>query len=119
MHNDVVLSLLTFQLEDSRFLLQPETTAYLVSLLHQYEDVFQVPRGLSPPREYDHAITLQYGTPPILVRSYRYPCLQKTEIEKIVHEMLEEGVIRSSSSPFSSPVLLAKRKLYMAILYIL
>ena len=52
-HNDVVLSFLTFQLEDSRFLLQPEIATDLVSLLHQYEDVSQVPGGIPPPREYD------------------------------------------------------------------
>lgn len=43
---------------------------------------------------------------PVNVRPYRYPYFQKHEIEKQVDTMLANGVIRPSTSPFLSPVLL-------------
>ena len=49
------------------------------------------------------------GTAPICQRPYRYPYFQKTEIEKIVIDLLEVGSIRPSQSPFSFLVLLVRK----------
>lgn len=77
-------------------------------LLQQFEVVFTEPTGLPPPRPYDHRIHLP-GTPPVAVRPYRYPQLQKDELERQCAAMLAQGIIRQSTSSFSAPVLLVRK----------
>ncbi|XP_042049929.1 uncharacterized protein LOC121795456 [Salvia splendens] len=79
-------------------------------VLLAHAPVFSPPQGLPPRRLFDHRVFLKTGTSPVHVRPYRYPHFQKCEIEKMVQEMLDQGLIRPSRSPFSSPVLLVKKK---------
>lgn len=44
------------------------------------------------------------------MKPYRYPFIHKQEIEKIIKEMLNAGIIKTSVNPYSSPVLLVKKK---------
>ncbi|XP_027173401.1 uncharacterized protein LOC113773068 [Coffea eugenioides] len=90
-----------------------EVTHYqsqLELILLNYNEVFEELVELPPARTHDHRIYLKEGAPPINVRSYRYPAFQKGEIEKLVIEMLSSGIIRPSNSPFSSLVVLVKKK---------
>jgi hypothetical protein len=82
----------------------------LKELLQHFDEVFAVPMELPPQRKQDHIIPLTPGTSPTNVRPYRYPYIQKNEIEQLVKEMLEAGSIRPSVSPFSSPMLLVRKK---------
>jgi hypothetical protein len=79
-------------------------------IISEFEDVFNMPSGLPPIRDYDHAIQLKPDATVPNLRPYRYPFYQKNEIEKIVKEMMQAGIVRHSTSPFSSPVLLVKKK---------
>ena len=79
-------------------------------LLQRYAHLFQPPTRLPPPRQVVHRITLQPSTAPVSVRPYRYPYFQKNEIEQQVSDLLSAGLIRPSTSPYSSPVLLVKKK---------
>jgi hypothetical protein len=55
-------------------------------------------------------ITLLPGSRPVNLRPYRYNPEQKDEIENQIAEMLRQGIIRFSTSPFASPVLLVQKK---------
>ena len=79
-------------------------------LIDQFAELFEEPKGLPPKREFDHAIPLIPGAQPVNVRQYRYNPEQKDEIERQIAEMLENGIIQPSSSPFSSPLLLVAKK---------
>ena len=72
--------------------------------------VFAPPTGLPPSRDCDHAIPLVPGATPFQVRPYRYPPAIKDEIENQIAVMLQSGIIKPSTSPFSSSVLLVKKK---------
>ncbi|KAK9057995.1 hypothetical protein SSX86_022835 [Deinandra increscens subsp. villosa] len=72
--------------------------------------VFEEPQDLPPVRSQDHSIQLLPNSTPPNIRPYRYPHSQKTEIEKQVEELMAAGFIQPSTSPFSSPVLLVKKK---------
>jgi len=45
----------------------------------------------------------------VAVRPYRNPQLQKDELEQQCAAMLAQGIIRTSTPPFSAPVLLVKK----------
>lgn len=92
-----------------------QQTVELAILLEQYADVFQKPMGLPPSRLQDHAIHLSSGAQPVNAKPYRYPYFQKQVMEQMVSEMLKEGVIQASTSPFSSPYCWFERKMALGI----
>ncbi|GJY27219.1 hypothetical protein Tco_0401945 [Tanacetum coccineum] len=107
-----------------RFVISPETTSSLLvhkaptpildealqQLLVKYNTIFSVPKGLPPTWPFDHGILLLPNTSPVNVKPYRYPHFQKTEMEKLISEILLDGIIRPSNILFSSLVLLVKKK---------
>jgi hypothetical protein len=86
--------------------LHPDLQTILQPFLH----IFSPPQGLPPPRPHDHHIHLTPAAPPINIKLYRYPHYQKEAMTNIIADMLPEGLIQPSTSPYSSPVLLVKKK---------
>lgn len=89
---------------------QQSDDSELQQLLQEFQDVFEEPKNLPPPRAYDHHIPLIPGAVPVNSKPYRYSPLHKNEIEKQVQELLQSGLITTSVSPFASPVLLVQKK---------
>lgn len=67
----------------------------LQDLLEEFNNLFAEPQGLPPQRTWDHRITLQPDTLPIVARPYCYTYAQKYEPEKQCIEMLLKGVYSS------------------------
>lgn len=84
--------------------------AEVQGILDSFQEVFLEPSGLPPKRLCDHHIPLIPGAKPVFLRPYRHNPGQKYEIERQVKEMLQNGVIQPSTSAFSSPALLVKKK---------
>lgn len=99
------LQLLSLEADSSELPLE------LQDLLVDFEDVFQEPTDLPPRRPgFDHKIPLKDDIIPFNLRPYRYSIVQKNVVDKLVTEMLDQGIIRHSNSPFASPAVLVRKK---------
>jgi len=82
----------------------------LQKVLENHSKVFETPKGLPHIRDHDHAIYQIPGSVPPNIRPYRYPYAQNSEIECMVVEILEAGIIQPSQSSFSALVVLVHKK---------
>lgn len=87
--------------------MQHSESELLENLLHMYSQIRW---------DYLHNVVvttvfiLKAMAEPVAVRPYRYPQLQKDELDVQCKTMLEQGIIQPSTSPFSAPVLLVKKQ---------
>ena len=74
-------------------------------------DVFpdEQPR-LPSQRVADFGIELHPGTSPISVTPHRMAPVELQELRVQLQKLLDKGFIRSSTSPWGTPVLIAKKK---------
>lgn len=83
----------------------------LLALLSKFSKLFEESVSLPPSRGvFDHRIMLQTRTEPENKRPYRYLSVKKDIIESLVQQMLDQGIIHPSCSPFASPVVLVVKK---------
>jgi hypothetical protein len=79
-------------------------------LLQEFQDVFQEPNNLPPERAADHTIQLVDPTKAVNQRPYKLPFYQKNAMKELIKHMLHTQMIRPGTSPYSSPVILVKKK---------
>ena len=82
-------------------------------LLQEFQDIFtdDIPNEMPPSRgPNDHSIELLPGSSPPNKPPYRVSQAQQEEIRRQVDELMSKGMIRNSSSPFCSPILLVHKK---------
>lgn len=83
----------------------------LVKLYEEYVDVFKQPNQyLTHTDTVKHEIPTEPNQPPINQRPYRLPEAQKKIVSEHVRELLDSDIIRESTSPWNSPILLVPKK---------
>ncbi|CAH9086750.1 unnamed protein product, partial [Cuscuta epithymum] len=82
-----------------------------VRVVCKYPDVFpkDLP-GLPPDREIEFVIEVEPGTKPISIPPYRMAPAELNELKTQLQELLDNGFIRPSHSPWGAPVLFVKKK---------
>jgi hypothetical protein len=95
---------------DGELQVEEITPAAVQQVIEEFSDVFATPTTLPPRRACDHQIPLMPGAQPVSMRAYRHKPELKIEIERQVTELLESGIIQHSTSHFSSPAILVKKK---------
>src|SRR5579859_7643324 len=82
-----------------------------IPVVREYPDVFpsDLP-GMPPDRAVEFIIELQPDTAPISKRPYRMAPPELAELKVQLQELLDQGFIRPSSSPWGCPVLFVQKK---------
>lgn len=78
-------------------------------MLEEFKKFMEQPQTLSFPCNFGHQISLYDESKVVNLSPYAMPTIKK-KIEKHVADLLKSGLIRHSTSPFSSPVLLVWKK---------
>ena len=82
-----------------------------IPVVREFPDVFPDDiAGLPPDREVDFTIDLIPGTEPISIPPYRMAPAELRELKAQLEELLREGFIRPSISPWGAQVLFVKKK---------
>ena len=89
----------------------PEAKHSLLDLLHRYRDVVALPgESLGSTHHAQHYIKLKPNTQPVYIPAYRLPHSQREVVDQQIKEMLNQGVIQPSQSPWNSPLFLVPKK---------
>lgn len=91
--------------------LNSEEKASVLNLCKKFSDIFFMKNTqLTFTNQVKHRIKTTDDIP-IYSKSYRYPFVHKNEVKMQISELLEQGIIRQSFSPWSSPIWIVPKKL--------
>lgn len=91
--------------------LNNEEKSSILDICLEYNDIFFLPNDtLTATKSVKHKITVTDPTP-INSKIYRYPEIHKAEVDKQIKKMLNQGIIRPSVSPYSSPLWIVPKKM--------
>lgn len=90
--------------------LNSEEKKTILKLCKNYDDIF-----LKDNQKLTFTNVVKHSIPtvddaPIYTKSYRYPYVHKEEVRNQINDMLNQGIIRPSFSPWSSPVWIVPKK---------
>jgi hypothetical protein len=107
-NGDVLLAII----KDTRESDTNQPSSSTEAILKEFSDVFpnKLPAQLPPSRTVDHRIELIPGTRPATRPVYRMSHHELEELRKQLDELLDNGYIQPSRSPFGAPVLFVKKK---------
>lgn len=84
--------------------------AIIQIVLDAYADVFNAPKGLTPVRAIQHTIDLLPGISLPNQAPYRAAPIPKVKLERQLAQLIDEGKIQPSCSPYGSPTILIPKK---------
>ena len=84
----------------------------LQGLLEEYADLFpeQLPKGRPPKRTVEFEIKTEEGAIPPNKPPYKLSPKEYEELQAQIHDLLSQGHIRPSTSPYNVPVLFVPKK---------
>ena len=84
----------------------------LHDLLKEYADLFpeKLPKGRPPQREVEFEIKMEEGATPPSKPPYRLSPKEHEELQAQIDDLLAQGHIRPSTSPYGAPVLFVPKK---------
>lgn len=82
----------------------------ILQVIKDYSDIFHIDGNpLTFTNEIKHIIRTTDEIP-VYTRSYRYPEIYRTEVNRQIDEMLEQKIIQPSNSPWNSPIWVIPKK---------
>ena len=90
----------------------PDVRGKLKELVDEFKDVFPdtLPKGRPPKRDIVHETRIEEGVKPPSRPPYRLGPAEQDEMEEQVKDLLAQGFIRPSASPYGVPILFVPKK---------